>query len=111
MNIVFANDGEISIAKLTGRVDTTNADGVQNELLGKISSGTKLLAIDFTQVNYISSAGLRAILAAVKEISKKEGKLALFAMQENIKEVFDMSGFSAIMNIFDNFDSTKSFLQ
>ncbi len=111
MNIVFSNENEIEVAKLSGRIDTTNSDEVQNELLGKISSGALKLAIDFSEVTYISSAGLRAILASVKEITKKEGKLAIFAMQDNIKDVFDMSGFSAIMNIFPDYDATIEFMK
>jgi anti-anti-sigma factor len=111
MNIVFSNEHEINIAKLSGRIDTTNSDEVQNELLGKISSGVTKLAIDFSGVTYISSAGLRAILSSVKEITKKEGKLAIFAMQDSIKDVFDMSGFSAIMNILPDYDATIEFMK
>ncbi|PKL85475.1 MAG: anti-anti-sigma factor [Ignavibacteriae bacterium HGW-Ignavibacteriae-1] len=111
MNIVFSHENEIEVAKLSGRIDTTNSDEVQTELLGKIASGAKKLAIDFSEVTYISSAGLRAILSSVKEITKKEGKLAIFAMQDNIKDVFDMSGFSAIMNILPDYNATKEFMK
>lgn len=110
MNFEISNDNELTIAKISGRIDATNSDELQNNIVELIASGATKLVIDFSGVNYISSAGLRSILTATKEIMKKSGKLAIFGMQSNIRDVFDMSGFSSIMNITSDLSKAKSSL-
>lgn len=85
------------------RIDSTNASEFQENTFGIIKDNKKL-AIDFVNVNYISSAGLRSVLVIAKEMSKNGGELILFSMSESIKDIFDMAGFSTIIKILKSKD-------
>jgi anti-anti-sigma factor len=64
-----------------------------------IDQGEKRLVIDCAGLDFISSAGLRSLLLAVKKMKAAGGAIALAALQPNVKEVFDISGFSALFTI------------
>jgi anti-anti-sigma factor len=66
----------------------------------QIEMGETLFIFDLSRVSYISSAGLRAVLIAAKKTKSVHGKLAFVGLDDNIKEVFDMSGFSTILSIY-----------
>ena len=67
--------------------------GFEQKLFECIENGTQRLILDFQDLDYISSAGLRVILKATKNLKSAEGKLVLCAMQDYVKEVFEISGF------------------
>ena len=82
---------------LNGRLDTTTAPMLEAEIkssLGDISA----LKMDFTGLQYISSAGLRVLLSAQK-IMNKQGKMVVFGANETVMEVFEITGFSDILTI------------
>lgn len=91
--------GDILFLELNGRFDATTTSEFESKVKAIIGQGEKKLAIDFTNLDYINSSGLRVILMAAKELKKIEGKLVLFAMKDHIKEIFDMTGFTSIINI------------
>ncbi|MCX6934608.1 MAG: STAS domain-containing protein [Verrucomicrobia bacterium] len=88
-----------TIVQLQGRVDATSAPSVEQALAGVIDQGEKRLVIDCAGLEFISSAGLRSLLLAVKKMKASGGVIALAALQSNVKEVFDISGFSALFTI------------
>ena len=92
---------DVAVVSLIGRLDANTSDDIQVRLLKLIDKGEKLIAIDSTQLNYISSAGLRVILMALKKLKSVNGKLAVFALKDHIKEVFDISGFTSMFPIFE----------
>jgi anti-sigma B factor antagonist len=100
MDITESKVSEIVIFGLKGRLDTTTAQSAQEKLLASIGGGEKHLAIDCVQLEYISSAGLRALLLAAKQLRAVNGKIVLYGLKEHIKEVFDLAGFSAAFPIF-----------
>ena len=65
----------------------------------------KDFVIDFAGLDYISSAGLRVILATTKKLKEKEGKLLLSSLKDIVKEVFEISGFTAIIPIYDSVET------
>lgn len=89
-------DGAMNIA-LTGRLDTTTAPQLEAKLNAEIAD-VKELALDFEKLDYISSAGLRVILAAQK-IMNKQGSMVIRNVNSDIMEVFDITGFSDILKI------------
>jgi anti-anti-sigma factor len=89
---------------LNGRLDGVTANLVENEFQVQIEMGEKLFIFDLTHVSYISSAGLRAVLIAAKKTKSVQGKLAFVGLDDNVKEVFDMSGFSTILSIYPTED-------
>lgn len=82
---------------LSGRMDTSTAPQFEEELKANISGVTKLI-LNFEQLEYISSAGLRVILAAQK-IMNKQGEMVIRNVNEVISEVFEITGFLDILTI------------
>ena len=90
------NGDELTIT-LTGRLDTTTAPQLESELKA-ILEGVKTLALDFACLDYLSSAGLRVLLATQKTMNK-QGSMVVRNVTETIAEIFDVTGFSDILTI------------
>ena len=90
------NDTTLTLA-IQGRIDTTTAPQLEAELRSDIDGVTELY-LDFTGVEYISSAGLRVLLSAQKLMSR-QGKTVLSHVNESVMEVFEVTGFSDILTI------------
>jgi len=83
---------------LEGRLDTTTAPDLEAELKSGLDGVTELV-MDFTKLDYISSAGLRVLLSAHKIMLGKGGSMKVTHVNEIVAEVFDVTGFSDILNI------------
>lgn len=83
--------------KLIGRLDTVTAPALESEI-EKLIPGLTELIFDFTTLEYISSAGLRVMLFAQKMMNA-QGQMKIFGTNEDIMEIFDITGFSDILNI------------
>lgn len=84
--------------EIEGRIDTTTAPALEAELKHSVTSDVQNLIIDFAKVEYISSAGLRVLLAAQK-VMKKQGTMIVQHVNDVIMEVFEVTGFSDILTI------------
>ena len=82
---------------LEGRLDTMTAPLLESEIQGKLDGVTDL-QFDFAKLTYISSAGLRVLLAAQK-IMNKQGKMIIKNVCDEIKEIFEVTGFSDILTV------------
>jgi len=101
MNIRDETIDGVVVVHLEGNLDTTTAPEVQTHLDGCIDSGVSALIVDFGAVDFVSSAGLRVLLATAKKLRPK-GTLRLYGLNDSVREVFDVSGFSTIIPIFDD---------
>jgi len=99
MEIIEENQGGINIYKINGRLDSNTSQGFEDKLIQAIDGGSKSMIIDFKNLDYISSAGLRVILKATKALKREDGKIMLCDMQDYVKEVFEISGFDSLMPI------------
>lgn len=90
------NNDELTVT-LTGRLDTTTAPLLEAELKQNVS-GIHSLIFDFEALEYISSAGLRVLLAAQK-VMNRQGKMVVKHVNETISEIFEITGFSDILTI------------
>lgn len=90
------NGSELNIA-LEGRLDTTTAPMLEEELNAS-TDGVSVLVFDFAKLEYISSAGLRILLAMQKKMNK-QGKMIIRNVCEDIMEVFEITGFGDILTI------------
>ena len=97
MNINKETQNGTLTVSISGRVDTTTAPALEQELKGSFDERNALI-LDFTEVEYISSAGLRVLLSAQKVMSKKDG-MKLLHVSEDIMEIFEVTGFSDILTI------------
>ncbi|MCS5712003.1 anti-sigma factor antagonist [Candidatus Berkiella aquae] len=94
-------DGQVVIS-LSGRIDSTAAVEFEEKLIEIIDKGNNTMIIDFLRIQFISSAGLRVLLLAAKKVKPYGGKIVLCDMSKDVREVFDISGFSSIFDIQDN---------
>ena len=97
MNIVKTQKGNALNIALEGRLDTTTAPELEQELKYALNDVDQL-TLDFSKLDYISSAGLRVLLSAHKVMSKKGG-MKVTNVNEIVNEVFDVTGFVDILNI------------
>ncbi len=88
--------GKLTVA-LEGRLDTTTAPELEKELKASYE-GLTGLEFDLTKLDYISSAGLRVLLSAQK-VMNKQGGMVVRNANDDIKEIFDVTGFSDILTI------------
>ena len=105
-----AQDGIINLA-IAGRLDAVSAIEADKEFAKVLDAGNDRLLIELSQLEYISSAGLRVLLVVAKRIQQKGGKVVLCALVPNDKEVFEISGFSSIFKIFDTVEDAAVFLK
>ena len=99
MTIALESAANAQIVALQGQINSANAATTEAEVLALVASGQKNLVIDFAALDYISSAGLRLVLVLAKRLKQERGRLVLCAMQPHVHEVFDISGFLAILDV------------
>jgi len=97
MTITKTKNGSALTIALEGRLDTTTAPELENELKGSLNGVTEL-KMDFGKLDYISSAGLRVLLATHKTMMK-QGGMTITNVNEMIMEVFEVTGFVDILDI------------
>ena len=97
MEITKTQEGSTLNLTLIGRLDTVTSPQLQDVLDDSTENASSLI-LDFAQLDYVSSAGLRILLAANKRFSKT-GTMTIRHVNDVVKEVFDMTGFSDILNI------------
>ena len=100
MDIATRTQRDVTIVAFRGSLDSKTSPRAQQALDGILADGTRKLLIDFTALDYISSAGLRVLLGTAKRLGGAGGALRLFGLNETVREVFDISGFSRIFAVF-----------
>ncbi|NLB60607.1 MAG: STAS domain-containing protein [Lentisphaerae bacterium] len=102
MHITMEKDGATLLMKLQGRLDVANASVLEQAAEQALQAGDQLLVLDFSKLDYISSAGLRSLLTLHKQVKAQDGKLALCNLQGMVKEVLDISGLATMLAVFDS---------
>lgn len=100
LSIASEKFGEVLIFSPQGQLNSVNAAAAETELVGHVSPSAKI-ALNFANLDYISSAGLRVVLVLAKRLKQVEGQLVLFGLQPHVHEVFEISGFLGILEVFD----------
>jgi anti-anti-sigma factor len=99
MEIVESKSGAAHVFSLSGRLDATTSGQLEKVVVERLQAGTNLLLFDLSKLQYISSAGLRVLAMTLKQVSASEGRMALCGLQEPVKMVFDISGFTSFFRI------------
>jgi anti-anti-sigma factor len=101
MQISTRTSNDIHIVGITGSLDSTTSPEAQKSL-DSVVAGARKVALDFSGLDYISSAGLRVLLGAAKKLRGSGGTLGMFGLNQSVREVFDISGFSSILPIYQS---------
>lgn len=99
MKVNIQEENGKALVKLEGRLDTTNADQFMKDIKPLMDGTQTEIDVDCTDMEYTSSQGLRMFLMLQKNVSARGAKLVLRNMKPHVKEVFDITGFSHIINI------------
>ena len=100
MDVKTRDEKEYFIVSLAGRLDIGNSAQFEANCLEWIEQGKRQIVLDFTALEYISSAGLRSILSATKKIRSLGGGLSLCGLSGLVEEVITVSGFDNILKVY-----------
>ena len=95
-----SREGEVVILRPTGRIDNETSPAFQSRLLAALASAKNVL-LDLEAVEYVSSAGLRALMVASKQSKSAEGRIGVTSLQPVVKEIFAISRFAFVVPVFD----------
>jgi anti-sigma B factor antagonist len=101
--------GDATVLIPLARVDSSTAKAFEAKVLAVVNTGAPRIVIDFAELEYISSAGLRVVLVGAK-MMRGGRKFSLCSMKPHIREVFDVSGFAKILSIHPDRDSALAAL-
>ncbi len=104
MEVSVKEVNEISVMTFEGNLDTNTAPQAQEQIDKVIDGGSAKVLINFGDLNYISSAGLRVLLTTAKKLKASSGDLKICCLNETVQEVFDISGFSTILTVASSED-------
>ena len=97
---INVKEGVVTVVEITGSIDGITAGAALTALGDEVRKGNARLVTDFTGVEYISSAGLRALLATLKDARQQGGDLRLAAIRPDVKKVLELSGFMSILKSY-----------
>jgi anti-anti-sigma factor len=100
VDIAERRDGDILVLSPSGRIDNDTSPAFQTRLLAALTPAAVVL-VDFSAIEYISSAGLRALMMGSKQAKAVNGRLAVAALGTVVKEIFEISRFSLVVRVFD----------
>lgn len=98
MDVTKEKINDVLSVKIIGSVDTNTAQELKESIDGELA-GVKELRFDMSELDYTSSAGLRVFLSAFKVVNKNGGKVVLCSMNEDVKEIFELTGFLRLMEV------------
>ena len=106
MNTTVEVRNDIGIVQISGSIDGTTVEALQQVFDGQLEAGHVNLVADMSDVEYTSSAGLRVLLGTMKDARSRGGDLRLVAPRRDVLRVLQLSGFTGILKIFDTVDDS-----
>ena len=100
MQITSTQHEQVTVVALNGSIDAASAREITEHLTSQINSGNVRLVLDLAQVAFMSSAGLRTILTAIKECRQHGGDLRVAAARGEVERTLNLSGFTSILSLF-----------
>lgn len=104
MEIEITERDAVTVVAIKGSVDSLNADELTSAFAAPIKQGRVRMVADFSAVTYTSSAGLRSLLATVKDCRRRGGDLRIAALQPQVERVLSISGFTGIIKVYPDRD-------
>src|SRR5262245_54334903 len=108
MQVTIREESSVALVSIVGSVDSLTAGELQTAMAGAVQKGQTRLVADFSGVEYTSSAGLRVILATVKELRQKGGDLRIAGARPNVLRVLEVSGLTHILKLFPDAETART---
>ena len=102
LNIAVQSMTRVDLVTVEGRIDSNSAPELDAALKEILGNGRYQIVLDFAQVNYMSSAGLRTMVSALRECKKHNGDVRLSPPSERVAEVLDLAGLNSMFSSFDD---------
>lgn len=102
MDVNIDVSGEVNVFRIGGNLDTESFPEAQSKMTNLIDQGARKILVDLKELVYISSAGLRVLLIAAKQLKEHGGELRISNLNNMVQDVFEISGFSKIFNVFND---------
>jgi stage II sporulation protein AA (anti-sigma F factor antagonist) len=104
MDISEDRKADVVILAMAGKLDATTAKAFEDKILAEIDSGDRRFVIDLSQLDYVSSSGLRVFLLAAKRLNSTAGKLVLCCLTDHVRQVFELAGFLSLFPFYGSRD-------
>ncbi|MBI9077604.1 MAG: STAS domain-containing protein [Desulfatibacillum sp.] len=104
MDIIEEKNNDIAVFKLNGSLDSNTSPAFEEKVVAAITDGVAKIIVDFAGLDYISSAGLRVLNLASVKLKPANGNLVLCALQDYVREVFEIAGFDQFLPIVSSMD-------
>ncbi|MBN1312485.1 MAG: STAS domain-containing protein [Anaerolineae bacterium] len=101
MEITVTDMNRATLVKIAGRIDSSNAKEMGDTLNNHINQGARNIVVDLEKVDYMSSGGLRELVAALKRVKKDGGDLRLCSPSQRVQEVLELAGLDSLFQVFD----------
>lgn len=105
MEITQKEENGIVFISIKGRLDADSAPDAEKVVKDALEGQTTRVLFNLGALEYLSSAGLRVLLSAAKELRRRDGKIALCSLNEFVKEIFEVSGFQSLIPIAESVES------
>lgn len=93
---------DVTILRIKGRLDAISSPGAEKKVFEYINEGQHKIMLDFSNVDYLSSAGMRMLLSTTKKLKALSGKLVISSVNVNVMDVLKMSGFDHVLDLAQN---------
>ena len=100
MDVIIRDAGDVKVVGVEGDLDTNTAPDAEQHLNQMIDDGAVKIVLNLEKLEYTSSAGLRVLLSTAKKLRAVSGVLRICCLNETVEEVFEISGFDTILNVF-----------
>ena len=110
MDLTFERRGNVLGVRGDGRLDATTVVAFEEALRDEIEPQDVAVIVDFQQLAFISSAGLRIVLLTAKLLGRQDATLSLWALSDPILEVFRVTGFDQLLRIHDTVEEARASL-
>ncbi len=100
MQISIKTADEVTVMDFEGELDTQTSPDALSQMTRVVDEGVRKILVNCDKLDYVSSAGLRVLLTAAKQLKADDGELRICCLNDMVKEVFDISGFITIFNVF-----------
>lgn len=95
-----------TVVHVSGKIDASTSDELEDAFMDLLGEGENRIVLELKDTSYISSAGLR-VLIVVSKLMYETGQFCLCSLNDNVREIIEMSGFNTFMNIYDDFEIAK----
>ena len=109
--MLIEQQGDITIIAPRKSVDVSTAPELEQFIVNQIDNGARNMIIDLSQVDYISSVGLRVMLLAAKKLRKLEGTVIFSGLNDLVLEVFELTGLTKVLTTVKDIASAKSIIE